>query len=239
MGQVWGWGYGGEGQLGLGSRVKMVSTPHVISCIEPPLPGKDRSSAFSHDSKFFSAQASKVPGNFVKEIACGGRHSAIITVLGHYSLLAGVCTDRCGQGGTYDQLRPTYVNSLSAVRVEKIAAGLWHTLCVSDEGRVYAFGGNQFGQLGTGADQAESLPKLLDPPCLEGKNAKMVSCGARHSIISTGTVNYLAGDGTNMAKLGLGDSVDRSTPSQVSITVMPRNIACGWWHTLLLAETPI
>lgn len=49
------------------------------------------------------------------------------------------------------------MNSLSAVRVEKIAAGLWHTLCVSDEGLVYAFGGNQFGQLGTGADQAEVL----------------------------------------------------------------------------------
>lgn len=47
------------------------------------------------------------------------------------------------------------MNSLSAVRVVKIAAGLWHTLCVSDEGRVYVFGGNQFGQLGTGTEQAE------------------------------------------------------------------------------------
>lgn len=62
---------------------------------------------------------------------------------------------QCGQGGTYDQLRPTCVNSLSGVQVEKIAAGLWHTLCVSADGCVYAFGGNQFGQLGTGADQAE------------------------------------------------------------------------------------
>ncbi|PON33019.1 Regulator of chromosome condensation 1/beta-lactamase-inhibitor protein II [Parasponia andersonii] len=239
MGQAWGWGYGGEGQLGLGSRVKMVSTPHVISCIEPPLPGKDRSSAFSHDSKFFSAQASKVPGNFVKEIACGGRHSAIITDAGALLTFGWGLYGQCGQGGTYDQLRPTYVNSLSAVRVEKIAAGLWHTLCVSDEGRVYAFGGNQFGQLGTGADQAESLPKLLDPPCLEGKNAKMVSCGARHSIISTEDGQLFSWGWNKYGQLGLGDSVDRSTPSQVSITVMPKNIACGWWHTLLLAETPI
>lgn len=93
---------------------------------------------------------------------------------------------QCGQGGTYDQLRPTCVNSLSGVQVEKIAAGLWHTLCVSADGCVYAFGGNQFGQLGTGANQAEALPRLLDSPCLEGKNAKMVSCGARHSAIVTG-----------------------------------------------------
>lgn len=79
MGQVWGWGYGGEGQLGLGSRVKMVSTPHVIPCIEPPVSGKDRSAAFAQSGTTLSAQVSKAPGNYVKEIACGGRHSAIIT----------------------------------------------------------------------------------------------------------------------------------------------------------------
>ena len=62
---------------------------------------------------------------------------------------------QCGQGTTNDQLRPTYVSSLAATQVERVAAGLWHTICITVEGRVYAFGGNQFGQLGTGADQAE------------------------------------------------------------------------------------
>lgn len=41
------------------------------------------------------------------------------------------------------------------IRIEGVAAGLWHTVCVSADGDVYAFGGNQFGQLGTGDDQAE------------------------------------------------------------------------------------
>lgn len=41
------------------------------------------------------------------------------------------------------------------IQVEQIAAGLWHTVCISVEGHVYVFGGNQFGQLGTGVDQAE------------------------------------------------------------------------------------
>lgn len=71
MGQVWGWGYGGEGQLGLGTRVKMVSSPHVIPCIEPSSSGKDRASVVS--------QGTKVPGSYVKEIACGGRHSVVVT----------------------------------------------------------------------------------------------------------------------------------------------------------------
>lgn len=40
-------------------------------------------------------------------------------------------------------------------RVKSVAAGLWHTLCISVDGCVYAFGGNQFGQLGTGVEEAE------------------------------------------------------------------------------------
>lgn len=62
---------------------------------------------------------------------------------------------KCGQGSTDDELSPTCVSSLLGIRIEGVAAGLWHTVCVSADGDVYAFGGNQFGQLGTGADQAE------------------------------------------------------------------------------------
>lgn len=62
---------------------------------------------------------------------------------------------QCGQGSTKDQLKVTRVDSLSDTRVKNVAAGLWHTLCITVDGRVYAFGGNQFGQLGTGAEEAE------------------------------------------------------------------------------------
>jgi alpha-tubulin suppressor-like RCC1 family protein len=78
MGQVWGWGYGGEGQLGLGTRVKTVATPHTIPCIEPPASGKGSMSS--------STQVSKVLGSYVKGIACGGRHSAVIT--GQHSMVS-------------------------------------------------------------------------------------------------------------------------------------------------------
>lgn len=49
------------------------------------------------------------------------------------------------------------MSSLSGTQVENISAGLWHTLCITAEGLIYVFGGNQFGQLGTGADQGEVL----------------------------------------------------------------------------------
>lgn len=62
---------------------------------------------------------------------------------------------QCGQGSTSDLLRPTCISSLSGIQVLAVAAGLWHTVCIAGDGQVYTFGGNQFGQLGTGAEQAE------------------------------------------------------------------------------------
>ncbi|XP_023910727.1 ultraviolet-B receptor UVR8 isoform X2 [Quercus suber] len=232
MGQVWGWGYGGEGQLGLGTRVKMVATPHVIPCIEQSALGKGSMSS--------STQVSKVPGSYVKGIACGGRHSAVITDAGALLTFGWGLYGQCGHGTNNDQLRPTCVSSLSGKQVEKVAAGLWHTICITVEGHVYAFGGNQFGQLGTGAEQAETLPRLLDAPSLESKHAKIVSCGARHSTILTEDGKLFSWGWNKYGQLGLGDSAGRNIPSLVSIDgSLPTNVACGWWHTLLLAERPV
>lgn len=75
IGQVWGWGYGGEGQLGLGSRIRMVSSPHLVPCINSSSYGKDMARvSISSDGQNF-----RVPGSYIKGIACGGRHSAVIT----------------------------------------------------------------------------------------------------------------------------------------------------------------
>lgn len=81
VGQVWGWGYGGEGQLGLGSRIRMVSSPHPVPCIESSH-RKDRHSAFSHGNLSSESHGFRVPGTYIKGIACGGRHSAVVTDAG-------------------------------------------------------------------------------------------------------------------------------------------------------------
>ncbi|KAL0402814.1 UNVERIFIED_CONTAM: RCC1 domain-containing protein 1 [Sesamum radiatum] len=238
VGQVWGWGYGGEGQLGLGSRIRMVSSPHPVPCVDSSF-NKDRSMGLSRGSMGPEGQSFRVPGNYIKAIACGGRHSAAITDAGALLTFGWGLYGQCGQGSTDDELSPTCVSSLLGIRIEGVAAGLWHTICISADGDVYAFGGNQFGQLGTGADQAETLPRLLDAPSLENVHAKVVSCGARHSAVVTEDGKTFCWGWNKYGQLGLGDVIDRNIPSQVPIDgCVARNVACGWWHTLLLAESP-
>ncbi|KAI8564106.1 hypothetical protein RHMOL_Rhmol03G0156600 [Rhododendron molle] len=239
IGQVWGWGYGGEGQLGLGSRIRMVSSPHPVPCVDSSSSAKDRPMTLSRGGLTSDGQGFRVPGSYVKGIACGGRHSAVITDAGALLTFGWGLYGQCGQGSTDDELRPTCVSSLLGIRIEGVAAGLWHTICISADGDVYAFGGNQFGQLGTGTDQAETLPRLLDAPSLENMHVKTISCGARHSAVVADDGKVFCWGWNKYGQLGLGDVIDRNIPSQVPIDgCVPKNIACGWWHTLLLAETP-
>ncbi|CAI0412101.1 unnamed protein product [Linum tenue] len=236
IGQVWGWGYGGEGQLGLGSRVRMVSSPHPIPCIESSQ-GRDISGGYSRAGMTSEGQTFRVVGNYIKAIACGGRHSVVVTDAGVLLAFGWGLYGQCGQGSTDDELSPTCVSSMLGIRMAAVAAGLWHSICVSDDGDVYAFGGNQFGQLGTGVDQAETIPRLLDAPSLENENAMTVSCGARHSAVVTVDGKVFCWGWNKYGQLGLGDVIDRNIPSQLTIDGYTlRSVACGWWHTLLLAE---
>ncbi|KAH9625958.1 hypothetical protein KSS87_021872 [Heliosperma pusillum] len=237
IGQVWGWGYGGEGQLGLGSRIRMVSSPHPVPCLESSH-RRDRHSSFPQVGLNSEGHGFKVPGNYIKGIACGGRHSAVITDAGALLAFGWGLYGQCGQGTTDDVLSPACVSSLLGIRIEAVAAGLWHSVCISADGDVYAFGGNQFGQLGTGSDQAETLPRLLDAPSIENVNAKIISCGARHSAIVTENGKAYCWGWNKYGQLGLGDVIDRNIPSEVEIEGrLAKNIACGWWHTLLLAQS--
>ncbi|CAA7392714.1 unnamed protein product [Spirodela intermedia] len=237
MGQVWGWGYGGEGQLGLGSRIRMVSSPHPVPCIESVACGKDKSQAAPGGYISSEGQAHKMTGSVVKAIACGGRHSAVVTDTGALLTFGWGLYGQCGQGSTDDELSPTCVSSLLGIQIRGIAAGLWHTICTSADGDVYAFGGNQFGQLGTGTEQAETIPRLLDAQCLENSSAKIISCGARHSAMVSEDGKVFCWGWNKYGQLGLGDAIDRSIPSQIPLDgCLPTNVSCGWWHTLLLAK---
>lgn len=238
-GQVWGWGYGGEGQLGLGSRIRTVSSPHPVQCIESASPyWQDLHVSTSKGNKNSDIPLlHKVPGNYVKAVACGGRHSAVLTEAGALLTFGWGLYGQCGQGSTDDEVSPCYVSSLGGLAVAAVAAGLWHTVCITESGDVYSFGGNQFGQLGTGGDQAEMFPRLVEAPVLENQHAVSVSCGARHSAICTDTGNVFCWGWNKYGQLGLGDAVDRSIPAEVPLEgSFARDVACGWWHTLALVH---
>ncbi|KAL2643805.1 hypothetical protein R1flu_011392 [Riccia fluitans] len=235
-GKVWGWGYGGEGQLGLGSRMRTVSSPQPIPHLEGPSTGNGSSKSRNSSGVVnFPGEPSEVLGTRVVGLACGGRHSAVLTDSGAVLSFGWGLYGQCGQGTTDDELSPAYISALGGVKITGVAAGLWHTVFTSETGDVYACGGNQFGQLGTGGDQAEMLPTLVDAPVLENEKCVYVSCGARHSAVMTESGKIFCWGWNKYGQLGIGDTVDRDIPAEVTLKdCSAKSMACGWWHTLAL-----
>ena len=82
---------------------------------------------------------------------------------------------RLGHGNEDHVRQPRQVEALSGKKVVDLAVGSMHVLALTDEGEVYAWGGNDQGQLGDSAMNSKAEPTLMTS--LEGKNIIGVACG--------------------------------------------------------------
>jgi RCC1 and BTB domain-containing protein len=72
-------------------------------------------------------------------------------------------------------------SGLSGETVANIRCGYYHTLLLTDTGRVFSFGRNDYGQLGLGHNAQRMFgPHQVEE--LEGKNVTSISAGCYHSI---------------------------------------------------------
>jgi alpha-tubulin suppressor-like RCC1 family protein len=100
---------------------------------------------------------------------------------------------------------PTRVaGALADLRIRQVAVGLMHTLAVTDDGSVYAWGSNNFGQLGKGDRLPTTVPVLIPSESFDGRVVIAVAAGDNHSIALTDNgALYVWGDNTGHT-LGIG-----------------------------------
>ncbi|XP_019637829.1 PREDICTED: protein RCC2 homolog [Branchiostoma belcheri] len=89
-----------------------------------------------------------------------------------------------GQLGHGDMKRvdvPTVIESLAGFNIVEAACGRNHTLCLTDDGKVFAFGENKMGQLGLGNEN----PAVPSPTQIvyTGPPVVKVACGAEFSMV--------------------------------------------------------
>ncbi|TMW64200.1 hypothetical protein Poli38472_012822 [Pythium oligandrum] len=145
---LWSWGFGEFGQLG-----------HP----QPPAP--------SGQSQFFRQQF-RVPrprfvqalaNHVVSQVACGGNHTLVLVADGQ---LFGFGDNQFGQVGVArgeDEeskkiQTPVVISSIAAAgKLRQIVCGEAHSAALTVSGEVYTWGRGQYGQLGHGEKQAETL----------------------------------------------------------------------------------
>lgn len=76
------------------------------------------------------------------------------------------------------------MSALARVRIIQVACGCYHTLTLSDDGKVYPFGRNNHGQLGLETALDCLSPQII--PSLRDKFVRKVAAGFYHSVCLVG-----------------------------------------------------
>ncbi len=101
--------------------------------------------------------------------------------------------------------KPAGVTSWTAV-----AAGAFYSMAIANNGDVYAWGFNNFGQLGNGTTTNESGPTLVKLP--SGVTATKIAAGTNFGL-AVGSNDSLYTWGRNVnGELGVGSTVDQHSP---------------------------
>lgn len=113
-----------------------------------------------------------------------------------------------------------------------VSAGLYHTVLLSQDGQVYCWGDNSYGQLGIGTVESEDSPTLV--PDLA--NIVMVSAGAYHSIALSGDGNVYVWGRNTFGQIGDGTSI--ASPSPILVDNIPpiKEIAAGAFHSMAMSN---
>lgn len=229
--EVYSWGSGEHGRLGLDSEEdfpspQKVDIPKSLSIIRVEC---------SPDGTFFLTQSAKV-------LACGNND---FNKLALNQCVSGL---RNHENKAYVDVpyttSLTLAKQLSFYKIKKIAPGKTHTAAIDERGRLLTFGCNKYGQLGVGDYKKRVGINLLSGP-LGGKQVIRVSCGDGFTIAVTDDKHIFAwGNGGN-GRLGMTPNDRPLTGSEVCVS-WPRpifgslhhvpDLSCCGWHTIIIVE---
>uniref|UniRef100_A0A803VUK3 RCC1 and BTB domain containing protein 1 n=1 Tax=Ficedula albicollis TaxID=59894 RepID=A0A803VUK3_FICAL len=143
-----------------------------------------------------------------------------------------------GNGTTNQGITPVQVcTNLLIKKVVEVACGSHHSMALSLDGDLYAWGYNNCGQVGSGSTANQPTPRRVSN-CLQGKIVVGIACGQTSSmaVVNNGEVYGWGYNGNG--QLGLGNNGNQLTPCRVAAlhSVCVLQIACGYAHTLALTD---
>lgn len=160
-------------------------------------------------NKLASFQEINFPACFVK-VACGQSHTIALTSNNRIYVWGCNMKGQLGLGDFKSRHAPTELFFNQVIRFKSIKCGFSHTLILTTNGQVYAFGKNKFGQLGLGHFCDTNIPtKLLFP------GIKSISCGTNYSFAITASDKIYAWGLNRDSQLGLTDTVNRVIPTEL------------------------
>jgi alpha-tubulin suppressor-like RCC1 family protein len=210
---IWSCGYNNSGELGLGDQTNRY-TPNQIGTLS----------------------------NWA-QIAAGYRHSLARKINGTiYSWGKNSCGE-LGLGDNQKRYNPTQIG-INSDWIQ-VTAGNYFSICRKINGTLWAWGWNNYGQLGLG-DSGDVTNRKTPSSIGMDSDWSMIAAGVFHTIaLKTNSTLWAWGANVDRAtangigQLGLGDTINRKTPSQVGADSDWSQIAAGSYHTIALKTNRI
>ena len=239
-GQAYCWGRGGSGQLGNNSTTNSsipvaVQMPAGVARFQSITAGGEYTCALTNEGKAYcwgqgsngqlgnnSTTNSSIPvavqmpagvARF-QSIAIGYAHTCALTNEGKAYCWGWNYRGQLGNNSTTNSSTPVAVQMPAGVSFQSIAVGIGHTCALTNEGKAYCWGLNQYGQLGNNSTTNSSTPVAVQMPA--GVSFQSIAAVYHHACALTNEGKTYCWGLNEYGQLGNNSTTNSSIPLAVS-----------------------
>ena len=152
----------------------------------------------------------------IVQVACGVLHTALLNGKGNVYTMGGNSFGQLGHGNKKSNSAPERVRGLDGVFIQKIACG-YHSAAVCDKGQLYVWGSGSFGEY-------LSPHKQVFP-----SKVKEIGIGSTFTIVVLQDMSAFTWGNNSNGELGLSDFEQRNGPTEISSLIGKKitAVACG------------
>ena len=252
-GTLWGCGQNGSGQLGLGDKNNRNTFTQIttnINNVKSVYSGGNYTIILKSDNTLWgcgensysqlglgdlannqTTTFTQITDTYdIKSVYCGFYHTIILK---NDDTLLGCGYNTNGQLGLGDKTDRTSFTQITANtdNVKSIHCGGNYTIILKNDYTLWGSGYNSVGQLGLKDTNDKTTFMITDT---NPGNIKSICCGCNHTIIlKNDSTLWVCGYNSN-GQLGLGDTNNRTTFTQIIDTYDVKSVYCGYAHTIIL-----
>lgn len=179
-------------------------------------------------------------GETITDIGAGEDTSYAVTSLGRALSWGNGLQGNLGIGSTSNSNVPVAVSLPAGVSLQAVRSGYNYGLGLTTDGRVVAWGQNNFGQLGDGTTTQRTTPVFTNLTMLAaGETITDIAAMSDHNLALTSTGRIIAWGNNQFGQLGDASTTQRTTPVFVALPAgtTVSAIGVGWDHSLAVTST--